>query len=400
MKTHSTPQVLIIGGGIAGLWLLNRLRAEGHEAFLLEEKALGHGQTLASQGIIHGGLKYALNGRLSPASAAIADMPDRWRSALAGNDPVDLRGCRLLSEHYYMWSDGSLRSRLKSFLGSKALRGRIDPVSQDAWPAFFQHCGRSGTLYELSDFVLDTTDLLQHLANRQSAHIFKSHNTTLRQDADNSISVTTEGPRGLITLEPETLILCAGEGNAALLHMMDHKQPAMQKRPLHMVVMRSPDLPPVFTHCIGDDFGMTPRITISSHPAPDGGYYWYLGGDLAETGVKRSSTEQQAFAQTSLKQIFPALDLSRVQWSTFFINRAEPATDKQQRPDSAFVQKEGRVLTAWPTKLTLCPDLGDRVVALLGDPPDSRKAARDTTALRGALDSPDVAAAPWQELLP
>ncbi|MDP2380877.1 MAG: FAD-dependent oxidoreductase, partial [Pseudohongiella sp.] len=117
---HKTSvQVVIVGGGIAGLWLLDRLSNQGMDVVLLEKNGLGNKQTLSSQGIIHGGLKYALNGVLSPASSAIAGMPERWRACLAGRGEVDLRGTRILSEHYYMWSTGSMRSRLKSFLGSK-----------------------------------------------------------------------------------------------------------------------------------------------------------------------------------------------------------------------------------------------------------------------------------------
>lgn len=59
---------LIIGGGVAGLWLLNRLRNEGYQALLLEQEALGTGQSIASQGMIHGGIKYAL-GESSPGPA-------------------------------------------------------------------------------------------------------------------------------------------------------------------------------------------------------------------------------------------------------------------------------------------------------------------------------------------
>ena len=49
-------------------------------------------QTLASQGIIHGGLS-ALQGALSSAAQAIADMPSRWRPVSMVVE-LDLRGCR------------------------------------------------------------------------------------------------------------------------------------------------------------------------------------------------------------------------------------------------------------------------------------------------------------------
>jgi glycine/D-amino acid oxidase-like deaminating enzyme len=138
-RSTATTDIVIFGGGIAGLWLLNRLRQQGYDVILLESDALGGGQSLASQGIIHGGLKYALNGVLSPASSAIAQMPERWRSCLQGEGDVDLRGCKVLAPHYFMWSGGGYRSRLKSFLGSKALRGRIDALKPAQYPAFFRN---------------------------------------------------------------------------------------------------------------------------------------------------------------------------------------------------------------------------------------------------------------------
>ena len=43
--TEVTVDVLIIGGGIAGLWTLARLQQAGYKAVLLESHSLGHGQT-------------------------------------------------------------------------------------------------------------------------------------------------------------------------------------------------------------------------------------------------------------------------------------------------------------------------------------------------------------------
>ena len=59
--------VLIFGGGIAGLWLLNRLHNAGYSAWLMEQEALGSGQSIASQGMIHGGL--AIEARRGAAAA-------------------------------------------------------------------------------------------------------------------------------------------------------------------------------------------------------------------------------------------------------------------------------------------------------------------------------------------
>ena len=82
--------VLIIGGGIAGLWTLARLRQQGFDAFLIESSSIGGVQSIASQGIIHGGSKYALGGKLGDSAKAIGDMPRIWNDCLNGGGELDL----------------------------------------------------------------------------------------------------------------------------------------------------------------------------------------------------------------------------------------------------------------------------------------------------------------------
>jgi len=358
-------QIVIIGGGIAGLWLLNSLHAAGYQVVLLdqsldqllEQRPLGVTQTLASQGIIHGGLKYALNGVLSPAASAIADMPTRWRACLAGTGEIDLRQCRLLSENYYMWSGDGYRARLKSFLGSKALRGRITALDSEARPRFFREQKLGGTVYQLADFVLDVPSLMQTLAAPHHARIVHTRDVQLR-DA-HTVSAAEQ------TFTADRVVLCAGQGNAALLAQLGLQTPAMQRRPLHMVTVSHVYPHPLNTHCIGHDFGMTPRMTITTHPLADGRNLWYLGGELAESGVQRSEEAQIDFARAELASLFPSLSLPEAEWQTLRIDRAEPATHTGQRPDSAFVVQEHGLIVAWPVKLTLAPDLGDATLALL-----------------------------------
>ena len=57
MPIQTDTQIAIIGGGVCGLWLLNQLSREGYQTLLFEKDALGSGQSLASQGMIHGGIK-------------------------------------------------------------------------------------------------------------------------------------------------------------------------------------------------------------------------------------------------------------------------------------------------------------------------------------------------------
>src|SRR5262245_52665500 len=115
--------VLLFGGGAAGLWCLDRFRRAGYHAILLESNALGCGQTIQAQGIIHGGGKYALRGvRDFDAVRATSLMPDRWLRSLAGGSPPDLRGTKVLSDSCLLWLPrGSAMARLQSWGGMTLL---------------------------------------------------------------------------------------------------------------------------------------------------------------------------------------------------------------------------------------------------------------------------------------
>ena len=81
---QAAADIVIFGGGIAGLWLLHRLRQSGFSAILFESGTLGGGQTYKAQGIIHGGMKYALQGKYTNEAHVLADMPAVWKACLEG----------------------------------------------------------------------------------------------------------------------------------------------------------------------------------------------------------------------------------------------------------------------------------------------------------------------------
>ncbi len=362
MQTIHTD-LIILGGGIAGLWLLNRLRQQGYHAILLETGELGGGQSIRSQGIIHGGTKYALNGALTQAANAIADMPDRWRDCLQGNGEIDLSSADILSDAHYLWSKGSLASKMTAFFASKALKGRVDDISVTDRPEVFQHKQFRGSLYKLNELVLNVPSVVHALTTPHAEHIFKISKDDLQIIHNNGEIAALELPEQQLRLTAQRYILTAGEGSEKLLQDWQVSQPEMQRRPLHMVIVRhSADLP-VFAHCISA--GSKPLVTITSHPTDNGEQAWYLGGDLAETGVQRSEEEQISAAQKLLQELLPWVELPNARWATLRINRAEPRQSALTRPDSAFAQPVANGIIGWPTKLALAPDMSDQVLNLL-----------------------------------
>ena len=356
MSTTLDTDICIIGGGIAGLWLNARLRQAGYQSLLVERGALGGGQSVKSQGIIHGGIKYALGGKLNAATEAIAGMPERWRSCLAGEGELDLRGVRVLSEHHYLWSPGSLISNLAGFFASKALRGRVEQVKGKALPTVFNDPGFRGKVYQLGELVLDVPSAITRLAELSGDGLIADSSPHVLRADDGSISgVQLHGA----TIRAQRYVLTAGEGTDALMQEWGESEPAMQRRPLQMVLVKGPDLPPLFAHCLGAS--PKPRLTVTTHPCEDGQWCWYLGGELAEQGVNQTADALIDAAKRELTELLPWINLDNCQWTTLPVNRAEPAQSGLVRPDNAYVQAKGNALISWPTKLALAPNLSDQV---------------------------------------
>ncbi|MFP6793499.1 MAG: FAD-dependent oxidoreductase [Pseudomonadales bacterium] len=359
--THQFDTI-ILGGGIAGLWLLSLLRKHGFEAILLEKEGLGSGQTFASQGMIHGGIKYSLAGAMTGASESIADMPLRWRSCLAGTDSVNLKGVTVLSDAYYMFSDARLSSKLTAFFGSKTLEGRVASVPAANYPKVFQSPSFKGLLYKLNDLVLDTRSLITHLHHQLKDYIFEGNVSFEHTNGRVTHLQLDDG----LTASADTYVLAAGKGNGELIEDLGLEVP-MQLRPLHQVVVKGKTLPDLFAHAVTLRSADKPRITFTTHTTADT-RAWYLGGQLAESGVARNEAEQIEFAKTELAAIMPWMDYSGCEFSTFRIDRAEAGGETLLRPDTPYVRRHGNVVVCWPTKLTLAPMMGDMFMKLMAEP--------------------------------
>ena len=389
MSQALSTDILIVGGGIAGLWLNARLRRQGFATLLVENASLGGEQSVKSQGIIHGGAKYALHGALTGASEAIADMPRRWREALAGSGELDLCGVRLLSDAHYLWSPGSLAGNITSFFASKAVRGRVDQVKGEQLPPALQHPKFKGKVYRLAELVLDVPSLITRLAELAGDGLLAAEAITPLREQGRLVGLLVDGRE----IRAQRIVLSAGSGNAELLAALGLTQPVQQLRPLHMVLVKGPSLKPLYAHCLGG--GPKPRVTVTTHPAADGEWVWYLGGDLAEAdGVARDAAAQIKAAQQEIGALLPWVDLSRARWATLRVDRAEPAQSGLARPDNAFLAEQGGLLVGWPTKLALAPDFADRVLAAL----DRDGIQPATHAPLPALPRPAIARPAWEEL--
>lgn len=381
--------VLIFGGGAAGLWCLDCFRRAGYHAILLESKALGSGQTIQAQGIIHGGGKYALRGvRDFAAVRASKEMPERWRRSLTGEFQPDLRSTRVLSDRCYLWLPrGSLVTWAQSwgFIPVIAKAGLLatppERVPVSAWPEALR--GSALAVYSLAEPVIATGSLLQALAAHHRKYICLYDASAVRFSQE-EVQISDA------VLQPRTVVLAAGEGNAELLRRAGIQGNLMQRRPLGMVLLRGP-LPPLFSHCI---VGGKTRLTIT---APTEGL-WQVGGEIAEWLVHDEDMEgARTVAMNEIRRWLPGLDFSRLDIAIYRALRAEARTADQRRPSGVHVSRPApRMVVAWPTKLSLAPVLADEVFALVTM--DLKKPAGYDEPALPPWPRPPIARYPWEEV--
>jgi glycine/D-amino acid oxidase-like deaminating enzyme len=371
MNNTAAADIVIFGGGIAGLWLLSRLRQSGLSAILFESGSLGGGQTHKAQGIIHGGVKYALQGSLTAEAKAMANLPALWNDCLRGKGEVDLSGVPILSPQHYLWTPRKFASTLTGLLASAALTSKVAPLSKEAYPAVFQNSMFKGQVFSLDEVVIDVQGLVRELVKANQDAVYKIepfNDDELKFDEHSKIVSATVYMAGKpLEVFAQQFIFTAGAGNELIVKKLKSADVVMQRRPLHMVLVKTSFDYPLYAHCLG--LGARPRITITTHRTQEGELIWYLGGQLAEEGVGRGTQEQIQAARAELNALFPWLDFSQAEFATFMVDRAESKQKNGLKPETAYMKVIENMIVAWPTKLALAPTLADSMLKHLQKSP-------------------------------
>lgn len=384
---------LIFGGGIAGLWLLDELRRAGQSALLVEGTALGDGQTISSQGILHSGLKYSLNGLLSSAAREAREMPVRWKQSLSGAVPPDLSGTVVRSESFYLWGTDSALSRMGLFGARLGLQVTPERVAPHECPRILR--GIAGPVLRVNEQVISPESLLACLARlNESSILHVDPATGVEFDVPSSgnvrrVKLTSPNGRLQAVLAPRWVVLTAGSGNGALREALQLNPGKMQRRPLQMVLVRG-NLPEFYGHCVD---GARTRVSITSALDSAGTMVWQVGGQVAEDGVTLDRDALLRHTQAEMCAVIPGMVFDRTEWSTYRVDRAEGATATGGRPDSFKLLTEGNVLTAWPTKLVLAPQLAKAIVSIVAA---GQAAAADDMSAIQSWPRPGVALPPWE----
>ena len=391
---------LIIGGGIAGLWTLDRQVERGLSAGLIESGCLGQGQSISAQGILHGGTKYALSGLVPTGAREVSSMPERWARSLSGDSAPDLSETKVRASECHLWRTDSVRS-IVGMVGAKVgLSVTPSVIAPETRPAILRSC--PGDVALLPERVIEMPSVLETFRRTHEDRLLHGSVDSISRNKthDFTVQVLAEGG-ATVTIHAKRIVLSAGRGNESLLQMLDTHthtpavdRPAMQLRPLHMAMVRGTQeaLPELNGHCV--DGGQT-RVTITSSTARNGDRVWQLGGRLAEEGCKRTEEAQWLEAKNCLGAVLPDFDADSkaLTWATYRVDRAEHKTRRWARPDGAFVESSGGIIIVWPTKMVLAPNAAKKVDAFISDDQVTQK---NQVAAFANQPTPNVAHPPWE----
>ena len=351
--------VLIVGAGVAGLWTANALLKRGRNVLLLESSSIGGAQTIASQGILHSGVKYGIDGSNREIAQQLKSMPPRWISCLKGQGELDLSSVQVSSDGQYLWSKDRFLGSFTSAMAGRAMQGEVQEVSTSSWPELMRENPPAGSLYEVKEPILDIKSVLHALTSPLQHRMIHAEveSVTTSGEVLQRATVFNRGTGSRYLIEPRAIVFTSGAGNETAIRMMDWTTTFTQRRPLRMVMVK--DLKsPFYGHCV--TASPKPRVTITAHKTAQG-WLWYLGGDVAEKGASLNDLETIALACKEMSSIFPSINWKDKRWACYLIDRAESKSSDGSLPGGPHVVTQGNALVAWPTKLVYAPLLSDRV---------------------------------------
>lgn len=378
--------IVICGAGISGLWLLNILITKGFSVLLIEKKSIGGIQTIASQGMIHGGQRYLLNSNASVHADTVSMLPARWNACLEGNGELDLRKVNVLSDSQVMWPTGGSLSHLAASAASHILFAKTKKLTEGEIPEALVTM-KDRTVFKLPEKVLDISSLVENLYLPCKDNVRQGVVDSLSRDGRISVSGCQ--------LRAQIIICAAGVGNEEFLSLLGAGQDKAQQRPLRQIMVK--EMPfPLYGHGITTSY--KPSITVTSHPLPSGGYVWYLGGAIADDVLSLTEADAISFAQKEMKRLFGHLDWSGKEWATWYGMRAEAYSHNGQLPNGPVVQQYGKAMVIWPTKLTMAPLLGDLVLNYLNEN-DIFPRFSGSPLLLNKLGFPPFSPFPWTQAI-
>lgn len=358
---NAQTDIVIVGAGIAGLWAFAELRQRGYDVLLLEAGGVGGVQSLAAQGIIHSGLKYALTGKVSKLAQSISAMPDVWLDSLRGHGPVDLTTAHIAANSQQLLIPAGLVGNMVKGLTKRMLGRDVYEIAKADWPVGVTNAGFRGSAVHMSEPVLDIPSVVRALA-AAAPNAIRSLTTTSQtseQRADGHGLDASQIDQGILNvagteIRASCFVFTAAEGNRPLATASNHADGLRtQRRPLLMGLLK-PAPYDLFVHLVGTS--EKPIATITTHQTEQSERVWYLGGQVAECEKDAKPRMVLNAIQKAFAKYLPAIKLSDFEFAVLPVDRIEGKSEsKGWMPDTPTIHDKGNALYCWPTKLTFAP---------------------------------------------
>jgi len=359
MTAQLRLDVLIVGGGIMGLWLAHDLHAVGRSFAVLEQNTMGGEQTCHSHVYLHQGFIY----NEVELAARLRSVTAKWLEWLTNRE-------HLVRSHasYFGFRTGVEFEQKLALWEHPWLGLQCKLVAVSDWPAALAPGAKRSSgvkiLVSTPEQSLDGHLLVKELAGEFPESIF-------RIDSVHRIKVTPSGVdlaahhtrHGELRFHSRFLVLAAGAGNLRLLTAFFPDQfvgrPSPQQiRKAHMMVISGAedDLPP-----LNGVFGSFGGLFMVSREL--GGQNVWLVSDYrnlvaGQSGGAASGCEPwQCAVLEYLHELAPAVmgRASRFRWGIYEAPKAEGAAAGKLPDEERILSVGQKVWAVWPTKLTPAP---------------------------------------------
>ena len=409
-KEIVATDVLIVGGGVSGLWLLNQLKQAGYSAYLVEHNLLGGEQTNHSHLYLHRGHAYIKSQLAIPLRDTCEKWDDWIMSRGSRDDPhahiggPSLFGFESIADaeaHAAMWSEKSVQ------LGAEP---RTD--LPEALRSAGEQNSAISVVYETRAECVTGEWLIRELLRDVAECVGKiDYVETIERGPGGSVgAVTVRVPDGRVTFDTRMLVLAAGFRNQLLIsELIDEKlclrsdgQPLQMIRWGHMLVIRGSrdQLPPLSGIFHPSDLFLVSRV--------DGDETVWLVSDWVSPPTylvtKQLVNDERTWFPAvweKLQALAPGV-FSRPEsfrWGVYSAPKAEAQPEgtgyPEERAANGWVDQCGvpNLAAVWPTKLTLAPRVSDEVLELTRRL--IREPRRDARAWQ-SLTTPEIARERWR----
>ncbi len=371
--------VIVVGAGIQGLWLLADLIDAGYQAILLERISPGSGQTGHSHVFLHQGHMFAGMVR-KPQGEIIASIESVWEANGRWKESIDngrLKGFPLLTNDFYVgWSNSTNANIFEGICSlAKLPFERLEATQTYA----FSDVAR---VYKLGCTCLESKALLDHLLNYKDLKKRISHCEEIilqaRQQGQLQLLAKRRKPEDELQIRTNALILAAGAGNEHLVNQIFANGPAKPKQQTiktYMLVVRNLDstMP-----AIGGMFPNSGWLFMVPRKDTDGRTIWLIGNGhrkLVSCAGEMTSLDATTWFQRikpNLDKLFPRIMSNKksYEWGIYEGSKAEPWTASQENPEGGdfpknySIQKDSQspIWVTWPSLLTLAPAASNAVM--------------------------------------